>query len=158
MEVPQALYSLMMGTNPSRNLGDTLPVDSVSWLEAKQFCERLSWILGKPVRLPTENEFRASLGPLRYLKLEEYAWSLADTEGVTQPIGKKSPFSSGCFDLLGNVSEWLESIDRFETEDAQHIGGHALDRIETIFTVPLREAPREERNRMTGFRVVVQIR
>lgn len=155
-EVSQALFSLIMGTNPSRNPGDVNPVDSVSWIEAKRFCERLSWIMGKPVRLPTENEFRASLGRLRYVVLEEHVWSLSDADAVTQPIGKKTPFSSGCYDLLGNVSEWLESVDRFDTEDARHIGGHALDPLETIFTVPVREASREERNRMTGFRIVLQ--
>lgn len=156
-EVPQALYSLIMGTNPSRNKGDVRPVDSVSWIEAKNFCERLSWILGKPVRLPTENEFRQALGRLRYVVLEDHAWSVSDAEGVPQPVGTKEPLASGFYDLLGNASEWLESVDRFETEDARHIGGHAQDRIEAIFTVPVREAPRGERNRQTGFRVVVKV-
>lgn len=156
-EVSQALFSMIMGMNPSRNRGDLNPVDSVSWIEAKRFCERLSWIMGKPVRLPTENEFRASLGRLRYVVLEDHVWSLSDADGKSQPTGKKAPFASGCYDLLGNISEWLESVDRFETEDVRHIGGHALDRLETIFTVPVREAPREERNRMTGFRIVMQV-
>lgn len=156
-EVPQALYALIMGTNPSRNKGDLRPVDSVSWIEAKNFCERLAWILGKPVRLPTENEFRQALGRLRYVVLEDHVWSVSDTEGVPQNVGTKEPLASGFYDLLGNVSEWLESIDRFETEDARHIGGHAQDRIESIFTVPSREAPRGERNRLTGFRLIVQI-
>jgi len=155
-EVPQALYAVIMGNNPSRNRGDVNPVDSVSWIDAKNFCERLSWIMGKPVRLPTENEFRASLGRLRYVVLEDHVWSVSDTQGVSQPIGRKKPFEGGYYDLLGNVSEWLESIDRFETEDARHIGGHAQDRLEAIFTVPVREAPRGERNRMTGFRIVMQ--
>ena len=156
-EVPQALYALIMGTNPSRNKGDLRPVDSVSWIEAKNFCERLSWILGKPVRLPTENEFRQALGPLRYVVLENHVWSVSDSEGVPQDVGTKEVFARGFYDLLGNVSEWLESIDRFETENARHIGGHAQDRLESIFTVPLREAPRGERNRLAGFRVVVQV-
>ena len=156
-ETPQALYSLIMGVNPSRNVGDTKPVDSVSWVEAKSFCERLSWILGKPVRLPTENEFRQALGQLRYVVLEEHVWSASDSDGGAQPVAQKAPFESGCYDLLGNVSEWLESVNRFETEDARHIGGHAQDRLETIFTVPLREAARGERNRLIGFRVVVQV-
>ena len=156
-EVPQALYSLIMGTNPSRNQGDLRPVDSVSWLEAKNFCERLSWILGQPVRLPTENEFRQALGRLRYLVLEEYVWSVSDTAGVPQAVGTKEPFAGGFYDLLGNISEWLESIDRFKTETAWHIGGHAQDRIESIFTVPSREAPRGERNRLTGFRIVAKV-
>jgi hypothetical protein len=156
-EVPQALYAHIMGTNPSRNKGDLRPVDSVSWIEAKNFCERLSWILGKPVRLPTENEFRQALGPLRYVVLENHVWSVSDSEGVPQDVGTKEVFARGFYDLLGNVSEWLESIDRFETENARHIGGHAQDRLESIFTVPLREAPRGERNRLAGFRVVVQV-
>ena len=156
-EVPQALYNLIMGTNPSRNQGDVNPVDSVSWTEAKSFCERLSWIVGKEVRLPTENEFRQALGPLRYVVLENHVWSVSDADGVAQPVGTKEPFASGFYDLLGNVSEWLESIDRFESEDARHIGGHAQDRIEAIFTVPMRSAPRGERNRLTGFRVVVVV-
>ncbi|MEM7789898.1 MAG: Sulphatase-modifying factor protein, partial [Verrucomicrobiota bacterium] len=70
-------------------------------------------------------------------------------------VGSREPLSSGYHDLLGNVSEWLESIDRFENEDARHIGGHAQDRLEAIFTVPTREAPRSERSRFTGFRVVM---
>jgi hypothetical protein len=156
-EVPQALYSLIMGTNPSRNVGDVRPVDSVSWIEAKNFCERLIWILGKPVRLPTENEFRQALGRLRYVVLEEHVWSVSDADQIPQAIGTKAPFASGFYDLLGNVSEWLESIDRFDAEDARHIGGHAQDRIETIFTVPIREAPRAERNRLTGFRIAVKV-
>ncbi|NBB78022.1 MAG: SUMF1/EgtB/PvdO family nonheme iron enzyme [Verrucomicrobia bacterium] len=156
-EVSQALYALIIGSNPSRNEGDLRPVDSVSWLDSKQFCERLSWIMGKPVRLPTENEFRDALGPLRYVVLENHVWSASDSGGETQEVMTKEPFASGFHDLLGNVSEWLESVDRFDNEDARHIGGHAQDRLETIFTVPVRGASRGERNRMTGFRVVVQI-
>lgn len=155
-ETPQALYSLIMGVNPSRNIGDTKPVDSVSWVEAKRFCERLSWILGKPVRLPTENEFRQALGQLRYVVLEEHVWSVSNTDGSAQPVAQKAPFESGCYDLLGNVSEWLESVDRFDDEEVRHIGGHAQDRLETLFTVPVREAARGERSRFVGFRFVVQ--
>lgn len=156
-EVSQALYALIIGSNPSRNEGDLLPVDSVSWIDSKDFCERLSWILGKPVRLPTENEFREALGRLRYVVLEEHVWSISDSNEQTQPVGAKEPFANGFYDLLGNVSEWLESVDRFDSEEALHIGGHAQDRLESIFTVPIREAPRGERNRMTGFRVAVKV-
>jgi len=154
-EVTQALYSLIMGTNPSRNRGDVKPVDSVSWEESQEFAERLSWILGKPVRLPTENEFRQALGRLRYLEIEKYAWAVANSDGKTHPVGEKKAFESGFHDLLGNVSEWLESVDKFEDEDAKHIGGHAQDTVETIFTVPVRETARNERSRMIGFRVAV---
>ena len=156
-EVSQVLYQFIMGENPSRNIGETKPVDSVSWLEAKDFCKRLSWILGKPVRLPKEDEFRQCLGPLRYVVLEKHVWSVSDAREVAKPVGEKEPFASGYYDLLGNLSEWLESIDQFDDEDAYHIGGHAADRIEVIFSVPKRTSPRAERNRLTGFRFVVNL-
>lgn len=156
-EIPQGLYAIIMGTNPSRNVGDANPVDSVSWLEAKEFCQRITWILGRPVRLPTENEYRASLGRLRYVVLEDHVWSVSEVNGVAQAVGTKQPMPNGYFDLLGNVSEWLESLDRYESEDARHIGGHAQDSLEVIFTVPVRDTPRGERNRMTGFRIAVNV-
>jgi hypothetical protein len=156
-EVAQALYGFIMGDNPSRNLGDSLPVDSVSWLEAKDFCNRLTWIMGRQVRLPTENEYRQALGPLRYVKLEEHAWSRADANEIPKPVQEKAAYASGFFDLLGNVSEWLESVDSFQNEKVIHIGGHAGDRLNVIFNVPVRSAPRAERNRLIGFRFVVEI-
>ena len=154
-EVPQALYSLLMASNPSRNKGERVPVDSVSWLDAKRFCKRLSWILGKAVRLPTEHEFRQALGDLRYVVLEAHVWSRADPEGLAQPIGTKAAFANGFHDLLGNVSEWLESMDLDESGEARHAGGHVQDRLNAIFTVPVRTVPRTARNSMIGFRVVV---
>ena len=89
--------------------------------------------------------------------LEKHAWSILDADGVVQSVGKKAPFASGFFDLLGNVSEWLESEGRPPSEEARHIGGHAQDRLESIFSVPTRSASRGDRNRLTGFRFVVFI-
>jgi hypothetical protein len=59
VELPQALFALVMNHNPSRTAGRTLPVDSVSHGEAGEFCRRLGWVLGAPVRLPAADELRA---------------------------------------------------------------------------------------------------
>lgn len=59
-ELSQLDYAKVMNTNPSRTGGRQLPVESVSWAEAEEFCRRLSWVLGVSVRLPTRAEMRAA--------------------------------------------------------------------------------------------------
>ena len=44
--VTQFLYEQVTETNPSAFLGDLAPVDTVSWLDALHFCNRLSALLG----------------------------------------------------------------------------------------------------------------
>jgi eukaryotic-like serine/threonine-protein kinase len=53
--VTQAQWQVIMGNNPSRFTGDSkLPVDSVSWLDSMDFCQKLSQKTGRTYRLPSE--------------------------------------------------------------------------------------------------------
>ena len=58
-EVPQWLYQDVMGTNPSkwRSNDGMLPVETVTWKDAMDFCEAFSKRIGRRVRLPTEAEW-----------------------------------------------------------------------------------------------------
>lgn len=155
-EVTQALYATIMGVNPSRKIGELMPVESVSWVDANEFCQRLSWILGRTVRLPKEYELRQAIGRLKYLKIEEYAISTSDESGLSE-VASKEPLASGYYDLLGNVSEWLYSEGAVLGENVNHIGGHFADNNRIIFSVPLRDANKNERSRLIGFRFVVEL-
>jgi len=73
--VTQAQYESLMGNNPSHFKGEKLPVETVSWYDAAEFCNRLSRVFGqeeryiekdghlkedttkKGFRLPTETEW-----------------------------------------------------------------------------------------------------
>ncbi|MGC4073668.1 MAG: SUMF1/EgtB/PvdO family nonheme iron enzyme [Nibricoccus sp.] len=125
-EVPQSLYVRVMDKNPSRTPDEKRPVDSVNWLEAREFCQRLGWLLGRPVRLPTEKQYRAALG-------------LGGTDFI---------------DLTGGLAEWLDSTDADLT--AVIAGGSYLDAPETLATIPLVPVVKTERARHVGFRIVVE--
>ena len=59
-EIARSFYVKLMKFDPSRAPGENRAVDSVTWNEAAEFCERLGWVLGGSVRLPTAAEFQAA--------------------------------------------------------------------------------------------------
>lgn len=120
-EVTQQEYLEVMGENPSPRKSPSSPVDSVSWIEATEFCRRLAGRPGEKdagynYRLPTEAEWeyacRAgsdtphSITSLASDELLDYAWISDNSEGEIQPAGQKLPNGYGVYDMHGNVSEW----------------------------------------------------
>ena len=129
--VTQELYARVTGTSAPEN-GERLPLVDVSWWDAVNFCNTLSWLEGlKPAyrlgsaditwlpssdgyRLPTEAEWeyacRAGTTGPRYGDLDEIAWYRANSGEHIHPVGGKLANSWGFHDLLGNVWEWCWDI------------------------------------------------
>jgi hypothetical protein len=147
-ETHQGLYQAVMNTNPSRNPGRAMPVDSVNWNDAQEFCKRLTWIMGVRVRLPTEEEYRLALGEGG----GEIRSSVGGQVGATD-TGRAN--ANGYRDLLGNLVEWLDA-PAGDTR-ARLIGGSVLDTPEAIAQVPVEERPKTDRARHYGFRFVVEL-
>ena len=57
MAVTQAQYQAVMGRNPATFRGANRPVETVSWVDAVEFCQRMSQQVGQEVRLPSEAEW-----------------------------------------------------------------------------------------------------
>ena len=149
-EVPQEIYQRVMNSNPSRQGGRGLPVDSVSWLEAQEFCERLTWLLGRRVRLPSAAEFR------RAWKADaEGAWSADNSGGRSRETGTSPPSDAGFFDVAGNLAEWLQPTSAVG-ETSLVAGGSYLDAAAALKTLRLAPEEKRERARHIGFRVVVE--
>ena len=114
-EVTQAQYEAILGENPSDFKGETLPVDTVPWNHAIEFCKKLAELTRREVRLPTEAEweYACRAGTETQLfsgdteeGLEDYAWYSANSGDTTHPVGQKKPNAWGLYDMHGNVFEW----------------------------------------------------
>lgn len=152
-EIPQVLYSVIMeNNNPSATLGATLPVDSVSYEDAAEFCRRLSWLTGREVRLPTAEEHRRALGEIDHARLASQVWSIENSGGKTHSTATAQPNAHGFHDLLGNVSEWLLSSDPVQ---ASFIGGDCQTGLGNLASVPVDTVYRRDKSRLRGFRVIV---
>jgi formylglycine-generating enzyme required for sulfatase activity len=111
-EVTQALWKTVMGSNPSYHIGDSYPVEGVSWNEAQTFIQKLNTMTGKQYRLPTEAEWEYACRALntsdRYGDLNSIAWYASNSGGSTHAVGTKQPSGWGLYDMLGNVLEWCQ--------------------------------------------------
>ncbi len=152
VEVSQNLFERVMGNNPSSRRDPTYPVDRVTFEECQTFCERLSWILGMEVRLPTAEGLRQLAGRESPERRSGEYWSFENSEGAVQAVGSSPASPDGLHDLLGNVSEW--TIHR-GTGEASIFGGSAAHGILQLVELPVEAGDPSQRQTLVGFRFVV---
>ena len=134
-EVTEALWTAVMGSNPSKYpSGDNYPVEQVNWYDCQDFVEKLSELTGRHFRLPTEAEWEyAARGGKRSrgyrysgsYNLDEIGWHAGNaksdswrTFGDKKEVGTKKPNELGLYDMTGNVCEWCQ--DKLDTEYYHH--------------------------------------
>lgn len=125
----------------SKFKGDNLPIESVSWHEVVEFCNRLSQNLNRTFRLPSEAEWEYAcragtetpfhFGTILLPELANYdAFSnntlgIQDTkQGQTTEVGSfKVANEFGLYDMHGNVMEWCQDHWYSNYDGAPNDGG-----------------------------------
>lgn len=119
-EVTQAQYAAIAGENPSHftAAGPDAPAEHVSWLDATEYCrkltarERAAGRLPEGFRyaLPTEAQweyaFRAGTTSDYVGNADAISWTETNSGGTTHPVAGKQPNDWGLYDMAGNVLEW----------------------------------------------------
>jgi len=138
--ITQEQYKAVMQINPAHFRHEqNLPVENVTWFEAKSFCQKLTESAGKLIRLPNETEWeylcRADSTTEFFFgddenNLTEYAWFELNGGEKTHPVGLKKPNNWGLFDIAGNVWEWCEDVWKSDYQDFPSDGSPNLKNIE----------------------------
>jgi formylglycine-generating enzyme required for sulfatase activity len=123
-----------LNPDPSRFKGANRPVERVSWLDAVEFCDRLSQHTSKPYRLPSEAEWEYAcragtttpfhFGETITTDLANYETSRRETTPVGS-FGVANAF--GLCDMHGNVWEWCADRWHFNYQGAPNDGSAWVD-------------------------------
>jgi formylglycine-generating enzyme required for sulfatase activity len=143
--VTQALWVAVMGDNPSRFVGDALPVERVSWDDCQAFFDRLNSAFSCfAARLPTEAEWERAcrggtqgatwIGELSSKhsapELDAIAWYFGNSGGTTHAVAGKAANPYGLYDILGNVWEWCADAPRtYSSASVADPIGHGSSRV-----------------------------
>lgn len=114
-EVTQGQWKKVMGANPARFQNapgaDSLPVENVSWKDAKRFIRKLNRLENTHTyRLPSEFEweYAARAGTRKDIPWAQIEASANLNKTTTIKVASKMPNAWGLYDVLGNVWEWVE--------------------------------------------------
>lgn len=133
-EMTQQLYEAVMGRNPSRWKGTRNSVESISYIEAANFCNRATVIMrnakliqsNEEIRLPTEAEWEyacragtksdysfgdsateAGDSEPKAALLSKYAWHHGNAAGNDPEVGVLQPNPWGLYDMHGYLWEYV---------------------------------------------------
>ena len=170
-EVTQQLWEAVMGKNRSKQKGEKMPVEYVTYDMCLEFIARLNQLTGRHFRLPTEAEWEYAAKGGRKSKGFLYAGSndpakvayttTNDFDDHHKPVAQLAPNELGLYDMSGNVwefcADWYQKTPTSRPSTNFHvIRGGAYDCDARYSRVTNRFMYDQRRRRMeVGFRLAL---
>ncbi len=114
-EVTQALWTAVMGSNPSEVVGDDMPVSQLSWSMARLFIQKLNQLTGQKFRFATEAEWEFAARGGNWSKgykysggndLDNVGWhNMNRGSHFFHQVATAYPNELGLYDMSGNLIE-----------------------------------------------------
>ena len=129
-EVTQDQWKAVTGKNPSyfSSCGGNCPVEQISWDDAKGFIRILNTLQNEfEYYLPTRKEWEYAAGKhMVNCDQDKVAWFKDNSNNQTHPVGQKQANEFGLYDVIGNVSEWVEDSQQGYTNNQKMERGESF--------------------------------
>ena len=177
-EVTQAQYSALVDNNPCSFMGADMPVETITWDEAADYCKKLSDLLHETVRLPSEAEWEYACRAGTTTDFDsgddeaaasKVAWYSSNSQERTHAAGLLAANAWGLCDMHGNVWEFCqdgrlvpildEKTGKQTMSDCRMLrGGSWMDQVGDLRATSRTLVPRTFKNPNIGFRVVIELK
>lgn len=122
--VTQEMFQAVVGKNPSPNKGPQFAVENPTWDDINLFCQKLSQLNGRKVRLATDGEWEwaARVGTSNPCFSERYKDQISfvgDREGRDEPVRKHAPSAWGLYDMVKSGWELVSDYKSDNVRDKQ---------------------------------------
>jgi formylglycine-generating enzyme required for sulfatase activity len=153
--MPKVNIDLRTVTSVHGGKGDNRPISGVTWVEAVEFCDRLTHYTGREYRLPTEAEWEYAcragtttpfhFGETISGEIANYVCSIRWGNGPsrqrrfgTTEVGKFPANEFGLHEMHGNVWEWCQDdyVDNYENasiDGSAYLGEEDNDDTRKVF-------------------------
>ena len=162
--VTQSLWYVIMGTNPSFDIGNDKPVTNINWHDARLFVDKLNQFTKHKFRIPSLQEWLYAANGGNKSQGNKYSggnylpdvgWFKGNSRNCLHEVAELNPNELGIYDMNGNVWELCKDISK-SVKGARLSCGGGFDSLESFCRInSVKPIEMKSREPNVGLRLVI---